>query len=262
MPSKRFYDAHTNFSGRTLAEYYLSPGIRCKFDTIRSRVGDRPFERALDVGCSGNTLLYFLPGVKFRAYCDLAQRPLTQYASPVDGPVCGDVTAMPYRDGAFDLVTALDVLEHVKDDQKAVDELVRVLAPGGLLLITVPHRMKYFTPQDTLVGHYRRYETEQLKAMVTSRGLREVVTFAVYGQMMRVGVLQQANPDVAEEGLNKLRDNYRNDPVFRKFWNLVVRVGAKLMEWDAQFRKLDSAMDVCFVFKKVVTPAARRTTGS
>jgi len=45
---------------------------------------------------------------------------------------------LPYADQSFDIITALEVLEHISDDAGAVSERYRVLRPGGLLLVSVP----------------------------------------------------------------------------------------------------------------------------
>jgi SAM-dependent methyltransferase len=47
---------------------------------------------------------------------------------------------LPFRDGAFDAVVCLDVLEHVPDEAAVVAEIARVLRPGGTLIVSVPHR--------------------------------------------------------------------------------------------------------------------------
>jgi SAM-dependent methyltransferase len=54
------------------------------------------------------------------------------------GAVQGDGTRLPFADGAFDRVIASEVLEHIPDDQAALDELARVLRPGGTMAVTVP----------------------------------------------------------------------------------------------------------------------------
>src|SRR5271168_3942110 len=48
------------------------------------------------------------------------------------------ISALPFADGAFDLVCALDIIEHVDDDDCALGELSRVTKPGGALLISAP----------------------------------------------------------------------------------------------------------------------------
>jgi SAM-dependent methyltransferase len=52
--------------------------------------------------------------------------------------VSGDATRLPFADGSFDRVIAAEVFEHILDDQRAMDEVARVLRPGGVLAVTVP----------------------------------------------------------------------------------------------------------------------------
>jgi SAM-dependent methyltransferase len=90
------------------------------------------------------------------------------------------VQYLPFAEGAFDLVAALDVLEHVKDDDRALGELKRVLRPGGRLLLSFPLHQANWTPFDEIVGHYRRYEPAQLGALFERFGIR-VLESAAYG---------------------------------------------------------------------------------
>jgi SAM-dependent methyltransferase len=48
--------------------------------------------------------------------------------------------AIPFPDGSFDAIICADVLEHVRDEIRTLAELRRVLAPGGILILTTPHR--------------------------------------------------------------------------------------------------------------------------
>src|SRR3954467_8292772 len=50
----------------------------------------------------------------------------------------GDALALPFADGEFDRVVASEVLEHIPADIQAIQELVRVLRPGGTMAVTVP----------------------------------------------------------------------------------------------------------------------------
>ena len=52
----------------------------------------------------------------------------------------GSILDIPYKDNTFDVLICIDVLEHIKDHEKAISELYRVLREGGLLLIHVPNK--------------------------------------------------------------------------------------------------------------------------
>jgi SAM-dependent methyltransferase len=94
--------------------------------------------------------------------------------------VVGDLARLPYPDGHFDTVLAAEVLEHVVHDEQAISELVRVLAPGGTLAVTVPRWLPericwalsdaYHANEG---GHVRIYRADELAAMLTAAGLTE-----------------------------------------------------------------------------------------
>ncbi len=84
--------------------------------------------------------------------------------------VQGEMTALPFLDSEFDGIITTDVLEHVPDDRKSLSELVRVLKPGGTLLLTVPAHPFMWTGHDVVLGHARRYTIESFRALLaTSR---------------------------------------------------------------------------------------------
>jgi SAM-dependent methyltransferase len=74
----------------------------------------------------------------------------------------------------FDLVCAFEVLEHIEDDEAALREWRGLLAPSGMLLLTVPAGRRRFGPADALVGHCRRYEEESLRDLLEKVGFRIV----------------------------------------------------------------------------------------
>jgi ubiquinone/menaquinone biosynthesis C-methylase UbiE len=93
--------------------------------------------------------------------------------------VSGDAGAMPFGDGTFDRVIAAEVLEHILDDQRAMNELARVLRPGGLAAITVPswlpERICWSLSTDyheVPGGHVRIYTRVELEAKLARAGLR------------------------------------------------------------------------------------------
>lgn len=92
-------------------------------------------------------------------------------------------TALPFADESYDLVVALDVLEHVQDDEKALKEFFRILKPGGLLLLTVPAYKFLWSNHDEVLHHVRRYShTEILVKLTNSRfGIVEHTYFVMLG---------------------------------------------------------------------------------
>lgn len=84
----------------------------------------------------------------------------------------GDVTRLPFRDASLDVVTMLDVLEHLDEDLAALSEVWRVLAPGGHVLLTVPALPGLWSLRDDLAGHRRRYLHGPLMALVSNAGFQ------------------------------------------------------------------------------------------
>lgn len=86
--------------------------------------------------------------------------------------VVADGTRLPFGDDSIDCVICSEVLEHVENDQAAIDELARVLRPGGFACITVPHRRFYYATDDRYVRHFRRYEIPEMEDKLGRAGLR------------------------------------------------------------------------------------------
>ncbi len=82
--------------------------------------------------------------------------------------VVGDMTRMPFRDGAFDGVTTGETLEHLDDDQSAAREIVRVLREGGSCVATVPALQSLWSASDDYYEHRRRYSRAQLVTMFSA----------------------------------------------------------------------------------------------
>ena len=94
-----------------------------------------------------------------------------------DGVVRADLTRLAdWPDGCYDLVTALDVVEHIEDDRAAVRELVRVTRTGGHLLVTVPAFPGLWSEHDEVNHHKRRYRGREIRELLTANGC-DVVRF-------------------------------------------------------------------------------------
>jgi SAM-dependent methyltransferase len=82
--------------------------------------------------------------------------------------VVGDMTCMPFRDGAFDGVTTGETLEHLDDDAAAAGEIARVLNEGGTCIATVPALQSLWSASDDYYEHRRRYTRTQLTNIFSS----------------------------------------------------------------------------------------------
>jgi SAM-dependent methyltransferase len=152
---------------------------------VRRTASQWPAGRALDVGCAGggNTgvlrdLGWSVSGLEYSAAgAEIA-------ASRGLDVVRGDATALPFADASFDLVMSTDVWEHIEDDAAVARETARVLRPGGRALVAVPCSMKLWSGHDVALGHHRRYERDQLAALMAGAGL-DVVDIWSWNVLLR-----------------------------------------------------------------------------
>jgi SAM-dependent methyltransferase len=85
--------------------------------------------------------------------------------------VIGAMEAPPLRPGSCQAVLALDVLEHLDDDVRGLQEAARLVAPGGVLLVTVPALPSLWGSQDVVNHHRRRYTRPALAEVFRRAGL-------------------------------------------------------------------------------------------
>ena len=76
---------------------------------------------------------------------------------------CGQITAFPELLQQADVVTLLDVMEHVPDDVLLLSQVLSMVRPGTHIVITVPAEVELWSPHDEALGHYRRYSPERLR---------------------------------------------------------------------------------------------------
>lgn len=84
----------------------------------------------------------------------------------------GDFAHMPFPDHAgYDCVLACEVLEHVADDAFFIRKMARLLKPGGRMAVSVPAGMRFWSADDEIVGHFRRYERRDILNLMRETGL-------------------------------------------------------------------------------------------
>jgi SAM-dependent methyltransferase len=148
-------------------------------EKICRQVKDRR-PRILDVGCGTGANLLMLSNYGDAEGVDVSEDSLAFCRERgLDKVRLGAAEELPYEDGAFDLVTAFDVVEHIDDDLAGLREMRRVLRPGGRVLLFVPTFMFLWGLQDDVSNHRRRYRLPELQRVLEQAGFEiERTTYA------------------------------------------------------------------------------------
>ncbi len=133
----------------------------------------KPGAAILDVGC-GNALS-FAALAEFGTVRGIeVDARLLDDSAPVRAQITTEPLGAPLYDDPwwrFDVITALDVLEHIDDDRHALASMSAMLNPGGLMLITVPAFETLWDRHDEINHHRRRYTTGALKRSLAGCGV-------------------------------------------------------------------------------------------
>jgi ubiquinone/menaquinone biosynthesis C-methylase UbiE len=129
--------------------------------------------QVLDIGCGSGGLLAYL--IK-RAHILPVGVDLFSDTLPycqrrgINSVSAADAIALPFCNNCFDFVIAQDVIEHIEDDNRALSEIHRVCAVGGMALILVPAFNSLWSTRDIRLHHYRRYTLDQIAQRVHAAG--------------------------------------------------------------------------------------------
>jgi len=161
--------------------------------------------RVLDAGCGLGKYVAAFRRFTDAAYgVDLDPEKVSQAAEYLPNVQVASVEALPFANGSFDMVLSNEVIEHVSDDRAAVAEAVRVLKPGGRLIIYAPNRLYFFEThgffwrgryhfgnillvnwlpncwRDRLCPHVRAFTTRGLRCLLEGLPVKIVTHVQVY----------------------------------------------------------------------------------
>lgn len=170
----------------------------------------------LEVGCSSGYMLKALKNkfpqamvigsdVVYQPLVDLSQNllntPLFQF----------DVTQCPLPSNCVDVIVMLNVLEHIENDKLALEQIHRILKPGGLLVLEVPAGPHLYDYYDKALQHFRRYRLADLCKLLTENKLRveqkSHLGFFIYPAFALVKKLNQRKADLSQEEITHLVAN-------------------------------------------------------
>ena len=137
--------------------------------------------RILDVGCGTGANLEMLSEYGQAEGVDISDEALEFCRKKGLNVTKGSAENLPHEDETFDLVTGLDVIEHLDDDVAGLSEMYRVLRPGGKILIFVPAFMWLWGVQDDISDHRIRYTRSQIVERVKNAGFS--VSRATYANL-------------------------------------------------------------------------------
>lgn len=147
-----------------------------------------PGSRVLDVG-SGYSI-FFLLGTDWDfdiSCCDLDSAAMEKMRSLVPGWdwVVADALSLPWQDSSFDVVYAGEIIEHLLDPEEALTEWSRVLAPGGILVLTTPNRDRLLSrsnekPMPVHHEHVAEMNLPEVEALLKSRGFQLLRQTGIY----------------------------------------------------------------------------------
>jgi SAM-dependent methyltransferase len=127
----------------------------------------------LDIGCGAGNMIHHLSRYGRVKGMDVDPRPVEMAQARGYDVQQGDPTrGTTFPNASFDLVTVLDVIEHVDEDEAIVREAYRVLRPGGILAISTPAFQWLWSYNDVLNGHKHRYTPRELRERVQRAGFR------------------------------------------------------------------------------------------
>lgn len=129
--------------------------------------------RILEIGCGSGALLQDLQHYGTAVGLDVAAPALANCRERgLDCVSLADVTALPFADEQFNVVIAIDVLEHVEDDAAAIREINRVTKKGGKVILTVPAFQMLWSRRDEQCHHHRRYLRDDFRVRVQRGGFK------------------------------------------------------------------------------------------
>jgi SAM-dependent methyltransferase len=148
--------------------------------------------RALDLGCgTGAVLTEFPPQWTLVVGCDSSPLALSFCrARGLRDLVRCSGTELPFASGSLDLVMAIDVIEHLDDDEGCLHEMARLCRPGGCVLVHVPAFEILWTDKDDVNHHRRRYRRRQLVALMEGCGLHVDRVFHLNALLFPVALLR------------------------------------------------------------------------
>lgn len=181
--------------------HWFPCGRRQLLQTMIERFVSEP-NRIADIGCGTGANFQMLQGFGSVVGVDFAEQAIAYcHQRQLNATAVAGLPHLPFRDETFDLVCALDVIEHIADDTAAVREMTRICRPGATLLLTVPAYQWLWSQHDDANQHQRRYTRAQLRKLFADLPM-DILKLSHFNLLL-------SPPIVAVRLLGRIRDKLR-----------------------------------------------------
>jgi len=161
---RKFYEVET-------LHWWFSARQKIVMDVIEHQLSLSRGATVLDIGCGTGAILAEF-SKQYRAYGTDTSALAIKFCHQrgLSNALCCTLDTFPHPELKFDLVTMLDVIEHIDDDAATLQQAARFINPGGHLLVTVPAYQFLWSHHDALNHHKRRYTRSGLRKVLEKSG--------------------------------------------------------------------------------------------
>lgn len=216
------YQYRALHSGHPMQRFWHRGKLLMIDELIRPHL--RPGSRLLEIGCgAGNLLLQAIVAGSYPVALDLSMQALTFVRSRLEEAISGAESpigyactqavgeSIPLADNSFDCVLLSEVIEHLEEPQVSIREAVRVLCPGGRLLITTPNYRSFWPLMEWTIDrlnmapkmageqHISRFHLSSLKKLLVDSGLKIEYAGSIYNLSPFISIVS------AEQASRQLR---------------------------------------------------------
>jgi SAM-dependent methyltransferase len=196
----------------------------------------------LDIGCGAGNMIHHLSRYGTVKGVEIDPRPVAVARRRGYDVDQGDATqGLAYDEASFDVVTALDVIEHNQDDVSILREVYRVLKPGGHAVVSVPAFMWLWSHNDDINAHVRRYTAGELRGKLEAAGFRvrrmtynNFFVFPLVAALILARRGRDSQPELASHHLSEDEYQVEMEPASPPVNAVLTGVGwveAQLLHW-------------------------------
>lgn len=143
-----------------------------------------------------------------------------------------DAREIPFED-EFDVIGAFDVLEHVEEDERVLQQLYRAVKPSGGVILTVPQHPSLWSQQDEAVCHVRRYRRNELKEKVKAAGFKVEMITSFVSLLLPLMVLSRLRRRVPENQYDPMAE-LKLGVIANAILGSAMNIERVLIQWGAR----------------------------